>query len=203
MSNLSLSKKGEKFIKEQEGYSAKFYADSEGYPTVGWGTLLTLSKKYTPNTTGYAPDSALSQKEADALAKKLNLDYTSPISKDKAQELLDAELSKCVKAVNDLDFPSGFVLAQSQFDALVSLVFNCGAGVLETNDVKTLIDTRMIYPGLRGPKPNDESEALDACSRLVSKAFSYDRNLKNRRNAEARLFCENMKYTHKYLVYTL
>jgi lysozyme len=37
----------------------------------------------------------------------------------------------------------------------------------------------------------------------VSKAFSYDKNLKTRRNKEATLFCTDMKYTHKYPVYSL
>lgn len=43
----------------------------------------------------------------------------------------------------------------------------------------------------------------DTCSKLVSKAFSYDKSLKSRRNKEAEYFCKGKPYTHKYKVYTL
>lgn len=80
---------------------------------------------------------------------------------------------------------------------MVSLVYNCGPGVLDTNDVKTLINTRNIFAW------NLTKAECDKCSRIVSKAFSYDVSLKNRRNDDARLFCEGKPYTHKYDVYTL
>lgn len=52
MSTFSLGTEGKKIIKDSEGYSLKFYGDPKGYPTVGWGHLITSSKTYTKNTTG-------------------------------------------------------------------------------------------------------------------------------------------------------
>jgi GH24 family phage-related lysozyme (muramidase) len=200
MSTFSLGTEGKKIIKDSEGYSLKFYGDPKGYPTVGWGHLITSSKTYKKNTTGNPKDSLLTQKEADALSKSLKLDYTSPISETKAESFFTNDTKSAVDAVNKLSLPSGAEFSQTQFDALVSLTFNGGSKVLETNDVVTMLKNTKIYPTYK--KQLTETEA-DACSKLVSKAFSYDKNLKPRRNKEATLFCTDQKYTHKYPVYTL
>lgn len=200
MSNLSLGTDGANLIKEHEGFCLKFYGDPKGYPTVGWGHLITKTKVYTKNTTGDPEDSLLTQKQADELSKSLKLSYTSPISQDKANAFFDSDTASAVKAVNNLVLPSGHKLGQYQFDALVSLTFNCGSGVLQTNDVITMLKNTLIYPTFVGPL---SPENMDTCSKLVSKAFSYDRNLKPRRNEEATLFCKDQRYTHKYPVYTL
>lgn len=199
MSNLSLGTNGASLIKKHEGFSLKFYGDPYGYPTVGWGHLITNTKTYTKNTTGNPNDSLLTQAQADALSSSLNLGYTSPISQSKADSFFATDTASAVAAVNKLVLPTGCQFTQSQFDALVSLTFNAGPGVLATNDVKAMIAHPFIYPFI-GPLTSDQ---LDTCSKLVSKAFSYDRNLKVRRNEEATLFCKDMKYTHKYPVYTL
>ncbi|WP_019639171.1 lysozyme [Paenibacillus fonticola] len=192
MSNFSLGTGGADLIKKHEGFSLKFYGDPKGYPTVGWGHLITKTKVYTKN-------SLLTQKEADDLSKSLKLDYTSPISQSKANTFFTEDTAKAVKAVNDLVLPKGCQFTQSQFDALVSLTFNGGPGVLKTDDVKAMLAHALIFPFIGPILPDD----LDTCSKLVSKAFSYDRNLKPRRNEEATLFCKGMKYTHKYPVYSL
>lgn len=196
---LSLGADGENLIKKHEGFCLKFYGDPYGYPTVGWGHLITKSRKYTKNTTGNAEDSVLTQAQADALSRDLNLSYTSPISRTYAQTLFDDDTESAVEAVNDLELPQNCEFSQSQFDALVSLTFNCGPGVLETDDVEAMIASQYIYETF-GQLTSDQ---IDTCSRLVSKAFSYDRNLKTRRNSEATLFCEDQQYSHKYPVYTL
>lgn len=200
MSNLSLGTDGANLIKKHEGFCLKFYGDPYGYPTVGWGHLITKTKVYCKNTTGNPNDSLLTQAEADALSRCLNLGYTSPISQTKANTFFTNDTAKAVAAVNNLVLPSGHQLSQSQFDALVSLAFNCGSGVLQTNDVKNMLKYPQIYPTFCGPLSLTE---IDNCSRLVSKAFSYDRNLRPRRNEEATLFCKGQRYTHKYPVYTL
>ncbi|EKN71155.1 lysozyme [Schinkia azotoformans] len=200
MSNFSLGTDGANLIKKYEGFSLKFYGDPYGYPTVGWGHLITKTKTYTKNTTGNPNDSLLSQAEADALSKSLNLGYTSPISQAKADTFFANDTVKAVGDVNKLVLPTGCQLSQSQFDALVSLTFNGGSKVLETNDVQVMLATPQIYPNFVGPITPTE---IDTCSRLVSKAFSYDRNLQRRRNEEATLFCKGRVYTHKYPVYTL
>ncbi|MDR9506229.1 lysozyme [Brevibacillus agri] len=199
MSNFSLGTDGANLIKKHEGFSLKFYGDPYGYPTVGWGHLITDTKVYKKNTTGNPNDSLLSQAEADALSKSLNLGYTSPISQSKANTFFADDTAKAVKAVNKLELPTGCQFTQSQFDALVSLTYNGGPGVLTTDDVQAMLAHVFIYPFI-GPLTPAQS---DTCSKLVSKAFSYDRNLQKRRNEEATLFCKGMPYTHKYPVYTL
>ncbi|MEC0123205.1 lysozyme [Paenibacillus pabuli] len=198
MANLGTG--GADLIKSHEGFSLKFYGDPYGYPTVGWGHLITDTKTYTKNTTGNPNDSLLTQAQANALSSSLNLGYTSPISQSQANTFFTNDTAKAVTAVNKLVLPTGMSFTQSQFDALVSLTFNGGPGVLTTPDVKNLLAYKLIYSSFQGPRSKEEN---DNCSKLVSKAFSYDRNLQRRRNEEATLFCKGMGYTHKYPVYTL
>ncbi|MEK3796557.1 lysozyme [Paenibacillus sp. FSL R7-0204] len=198
MANLGTG--GADLIKSHEGFSLKFYGDPVGYPTVGWGHLITRNKTYTKNTTGNPKDSLLTQAQADALSSSLNLGYTSPISQSKANTFFTEDTAKAVAAVNKLSLPNGHTLSQNQFDALVSLTFNGGSGVLATADVQAMLKYEQIYPSFYGPISTNE---LNNCSKLVSKAFSYDRSLQRRRNEEATLFCKGRQYTHKYPVYTL
>jgi len=198
MANLGTD--GANLIKKHEGFSLKFYGDPVGYPTVGWGHLITKTKTYTKNTTGNPNDSLLTQAQADALSKSLNLGYTSPITQSQANTFFTSDTAKAVTAVNGLDIPTGHKLSQSQFDALVSLTYNGGPGVLTTKDVEAMLDYGPIYSTFVGPLTQSQ---IDNCSKLVSKAFSYDRNLQKRRNEEATLFCKGRVYTHKYPVYTL
>lgn len=200
MASFSLGSGGANLIKSHEGFSLKFYGDPYGFPTVGWGHLISQSRTYTRNTTGNPNDSLLSQAQADALSSSLGLGYTSPISQSKANSLFAEDTAKAVNDVNKLVPPNGHKFSQSQFDALVSLTFNGGPGVLATPDVEAMLKYQQIYPTFIGPRTTSE---IDTCSRLVSKAFSYDRNLQRRRNEEATLFCTGMGYTHKYPVYTL
>lgn len=200
MPNFSLGTSGANLIKSHEGFSLKFYGDPYGYPTVGWGHLITRSKVYAKNTTGNPNDSLLSQAQANALSSSLGLGYSSPISQSQANTFFDKDTSTAVAAVNKLVLPSGCNFSQSQFDALVSLAFNAGSGVLNSNDVKAMLANNQIYPTFFGPLTQSQ---IDNCSKLVSRAFSYDRNLQRRRNEEATLFCKGMSYTHKYPVYSL
>jgi|GEM_PF-1425875 GH24 family phage-related lysozyme (muramidase) len=200
MANQSLGSSGATLIKSHEGFSLKFYGDPYGYPTVGWGHLITKSKTYTKNTTGNPSDSLLTQAQANALSTSLGLNYTSPISQSQANTFFNDDTASAVKAVNNVTLPAGMSLSQSQFDALVSLTFNAGPGVLNSSDVKNLLSYIMIYSSFQGPRSDVEK---DNCSKLVSKAFSYDRNLTRRRNEEATLFCKGQPYTHKYPVYSI
>lgn len=194
--NLSLN--GEKLIQGFEGFCLSFYADTVGYPTVGYGHLITRRRTFRRNTTGDPNDSKLTKAEAAALVKDFKLSYSSPISIDKAESLFLKDVKTAVAAVNAYNkIPSGCVLSQYQFDALVSIVYNGGPGVLDTHDMEAMLTNRKIYAW------NLTSSECDACSKLVSKAFSYDRSLKSRRNKEAEYFCQTKPYTHKYKVYTL
>lgn len=124
------------FFQGFEGFCLSFYADSKGYPTVGYGHLITSRETFAKNTTGNLNDSVLSKKQATGLVKKYKLSYNSPISIDKAESVFLEDVSMAVKHVNDLNAPSGCVLSQYQFDALVSIVYNCGKRILETDDIK-------------------------------------------------------------------
>ncbi|MEK4529863.1 lysozyme [Paenibacillus sp. FSL H8-0104] len=200
MANKTLGTSGATLIKSHEGFSLKFYGDPYGYPTVGWGHLITKTKTYAKNTTGNPNDSLLTQTQANTLSSSLNLGYTSPISQSQANVFFTNDTASAVAAVNNVTLPAGMSLTQSQFDALVSLTFNAGPGVLNTSDVKALLAYKLIYSSFQGPRSDVEN---DNCSKLVSKAFAYDRNLTRRRNEEATLFCKGMGYTHKYPVYSL
>ncbi len=195
MSNFVTSPDGKAFIKSHEGCRLDFYADSKyGYPTVGYGHLITTSRTYPVN-------SKLTAAQCKELTDSLHLGYTSPISMAKAEELFATDLKvKAEDYVNALNLPYLQQFSINQFDALVSLTFNSGLAVLATNDVQAMLAYEPIYTTYSG---NPTAAELDICSRLVSKAFSYDTTLQSRRNEEAALFCRGMAYTHKYPVYTV
>ena len=196
--DTKLSIRGEKLIQGFEGFCLKFYGDSKGYPTVGYGHLITSKEKYKVNTTGNPNDSLLTAAQVSSLVKKYKLKYTSPITQNKADELFEKDVAWAVQTVNDIKLPSGCVFSQAQFDAMVSIVFNSGGKILKTNDMIAMLNMRNVFAwnGLT-------SSQCDTCSKMVSKAFSYDKSMKPRRNKEAELFCEQKPYTHKYKVYTL
>lgn len=74
----------------------------------------------------------------------MSLGYTSPISQSKANTFFTEDTAKAIQAVNNLVPPNGHTFSQSQFDALVSLTFNGGSGVLATNDVQAMLAYQQI-----------------------------------------------------------
>jgi lysozyme len=100
----TLSDKGQELAHHFEqgpfgGFASSIYMDSTGNPTIGWGHLVLPSERF---------EIPMSREAADSLFKR-------DVGKAEAStnKLLDA-----IKAVD----------TQSQFDALVCLVFNTGAG---------------------------------------------------------------------------
>lgn len=174
---MKTSASGITFIKNHETYGGvanlTVYADSKGNPTVGYG------HKVLPGD---------------------NLKLGDQITQIRADQFFANDLAKVAEnPINALACVSK--LSQSQFDALASISFNGnGSTVLATNDMKTMLANPKIFPDFIGPLSPSE---IDNCSRLVSKAFSFDVTLKPRRNEEATLFCTGEAYTHKYQVYTL
>jgi len=169
---MKTSANGISFIKNEEGYRLTVYKDIYGNLTVGYG------HKVVPGD---------------------NLKLGDTITQARADQFFANDIvTKAENAVNALSCVSK--LAQDQFDALASITYNAGAGVLATNDMVTMFNTYAIFPGNFGPFLPSE---IDNASRVVSKAFSYDRNLQPRRNREATLFCTGERYSHIYPVYTL
>lgn len=169
---MNTSDNGIDFIKNEEGERLYVYPDSKGNPTCGYGHLVVSGDNLTMGDT-------ITQARADEF-------------------FLNDLVNSTEGPINELDCASE--LSQNQFDALASIVFNGGSGVLETNDMNDMFNYPEIFPDFYGPLSLDE---IDNCSRKVSKAFSYDRSLESRRNREATLFCEGELYTHQYPVYTL
>ena len=101
---MNISDNGLALIAEFEGFGARLYNDPVGHCTVGYGHLL-----HRGNCDGRANE----------------VPYQSGITKAQALKLLGDDVVSRVAAVNDaVTVP----LNQNQFDALVSFVFNVGAG---------------------------------------------------------------------------
>ncbi len=112
-SNLVISDAGVEMIKKWEGFSAKPYWDYRQW-TVGYGTRV--------------PDGKLEEYQ------------TNGISVEEATVLLKMMLEDMGRSVNGFLDKFGLTLNQNQFDALMSLTFNCGTGwVYETSTLRTSI----------------------------------------------------------------
>jgi lysozyme len=100
-------------IKAHEGFRATMYLDAAGRPTIGYGTLIDRpEEQWMQNAT---------------------------ISQDKAEELLRRDLVPFEKVINDTITVQ---LAQNQFDALVSLVYNIGPTAFRNGSLPRLINGR-------------------------------------------------------------
>ena len=100
-------------IKAHEGFRATMYLDAAGKPTIGYGTLIDR------------PDEQWLR--------------TATITREQAEELLRRDLVRFEKVVNDI---ITVTLAQNQFDALVSLVYNIGPGAFRNGSLPRLINGR-------------------------------------------------------------
>ena len=176
---------GMDITKEFEGCVLDVYADAVGYPTVGYGHLLTTSRVYAVNTK-------LSKTDANKELKNAGLSYTSPITNSQANSLLTNDVKTTESKVNGLSKIDK--LTQSQFDALVSLTFNVPSA-LTSSDVKTLLSCSETYSDFVGP-------INISFNQKITNAFAYTKaggvkldGLVRRRNAEAKLFCKGMRYS--------
>ena len=100
---LAVSKQGLEHIAEFEGFRPKLYNDPAGHATIGFGHLVHKGK-----IDGSEP-----------------AEFRKGISRERALELLRADAATAEAAVRSA---VAVPLAQHQFDALVSFVFNVGAG---------------------------------------------------------------------------
>lgn len=148
------SAQGVKLIREFEGCRLVPYNDPAGFATVGVGHLIARRPVTQADRNKYAG-----------------------FTRRDAEKLLAADLAPFEKAVRRSPMP----LSQRQFDALVSVTFNLGPGVLDKG--------RSLGDALRSKDPKKVAAAL----RLYDKAGSPARRLPGltrRRKAEAALFLE-------------
>lgn len=148
---MRLSEQGLRFIAGFEGFVDHPYNDAAGYATIGYGHLL----HYSPVT------------QAD-------LARWGTISKTRALELL-ADDARAAEAAVDryITVP----LEQDQYDALVSFVFNVGAGGLNGTRVQRAVNARA--------GAGEITAALQAWSYAGGKVLP---GLLIRRRAEAQLY---------------
>ena len=152
---MRISPRGLSLLKQFEGCILVPYKDSAGLWTIGYGHLIADGRTL--------PDSAkykLTQKQADML-----LQY-DVIPRERAVERL------CTVPLN-----------QNEFDALVSFVFNLGAGCFQRSTIRQKLN--------RG----DRAGAAKVLLRYNRAGGKVIKGLVNRRMAEFKLFMSNQYAT--------
>jgi lysozyme len=111
---MQLSNKGEAIVKNFEGLRLDAYCDSAGVWTIGYGS------------TRYPDDKPV--RSGDKIENELQAD-----------ELFRETLTQYVNAVNNgVHVP----LTQNQFDALVSITYNEGAGIMQGSSLVRLLNEK-------------------------------------------------------------
>lgn len=105
--SMKTSTAGQTFIHGFEAFRAKAYKDVKGIPTIGWGHSSAAGPPHV------AMGMVITLAEGNAIFAR--------------------DITKFERAV--LDLCKGIVLAQHEFDALVSLIYNIGEGAFEGSSV--------------------------------------------------------------------
>jgi lysozyme len=144
---MTTSAKGKDFIKQFEGFRNTMYLDAGGLPTIGYGHLIKPGEEFYNNTT---------------------------ISKAQGDMLFTDDLKQFEAAVNTSVVKQ---LNQNQFDALVSLAYNIGAGAFADSTVVKRINTNATVTDIttNWQRWNKVNGVLNA-------------GLLNRRNAEIEVY---------------
>ena len=101
-----ISRQGLDLICRFEGFSPIIYMCPAGYPTIGYGHLITEANKEQ---------------------------FLDGVDEDEALDLLRQDVAVAERAVLRL---ISVPLTQGQFDALVSFTFNLGAGALQRSTLR-------------------------------------------------------------------
>lgn len=136
---------GKTFIKSYEGkgisgYDFQPYYDAGGKPTVGYGHLLTGTAQTTKKNT------VIPYATAKSILTANNIQFTDggnkiTITSTTADNLFSTRLSSFETTVKNHMYSSKMTSTQDQFDALVSICFNCGTGqdgVWKSSDMGSL-----------------------------------------------------------------
>lgn len=105
-----ISKDGLDLICRFEGFSPVIYICPAGYPTIGYGHLITEANKEQ---------------------------FLDGVDEDEALDLLRQDVAVAERAVLRL---INVPLTQGQFDALVSFTFNLGAGALQRSTLRRKVN---------------------------------------------------------------
>lgn len=157
--DLSISDNGIAFICAREGFHSTCYSDYS-QSSIGYGTKCTGSS-VQPHASG--SHSITKEAAMAALKTQINSTYAPRV---RAQT-------------------SGISMNQNQFDALVSLCYNCGGGT-------SLISNSPLVRYLRGEISESQARSLYS-NYIVTAGGTRLQGLVNRRNAEADLFFKNGK----------
>lgn len=159
-SNMVTSEECIAVIKEFEGFSGSAYLDTDGLYTIGYGTRC-------PNDmVEYYKAYPMTKEEADAELRRCVVEYEASVNK-----FLDKH---------------GISFTQGQFDAVVSMIYNCGASWL--NKGTTLINA--LTSGATG------NELIYAFSIYSMSGGARSLGHINRRLAEANMYL-NGEYQRK------
>lgn len=149
---MRTSRKGVEFIAQWEGFSATAYMDANDGWTIGYGHLIVPGEEHLINAT---------------------------LTKAQALELKKKDLGVAEAAVRgQVSAP----LNQSQFDALVSLIYNIGSGNFSSSTVKQRINSY------------DTKERIsEAWQRWNKDDGHFVQGLANRRKAEVEMYYSQPK----------
>ena len=118
----------EQLAKPFESCSLKAYWDVAGYPTNGWGNLLSRQRKID-----VMKRLSLSSMQADEWLQKTY----PPISQDVADKMFVVNLNRAFSSVRRL---VKWRLSSEQLAALIDFTFNLGAGKLQVSTLLKLIN---------------------------------------------------------------
>jgi lysozyme len=146
-----LSDRGARFIGHFEGFRSNLYDDAAGHCTIGYGHLVHMG-----HCNGSEP-----------------AEFKRGLSEPEAEQLLRRDAQSAADAVHrSVRVP----LNQAQFDALVSFVYNLGAGAFESSTLLRDINARNF-----AAVPGQLEEWVHAGGQVLP-------GLVTRRKAEGRLF---------------
>lgn len=156
LAEMNTSAAGRDFLSAWEGLRLHPYRCAAGVLTIGVGHALT----------------ALERQTGVIVIEQLPTPWRQGLSHDQAAALLSQDLRGFEELLNGLNL----TLAQHQFDALISFIFNVGGGAF-------------LRSTLRKKLQRQEWAAIPAQLNLWTKAGGQAmEGLKKRRAAEARLF---------------
>jgi lysozyme len=121
-----------------EGWVPNVYICPAGYPTIGYGHLITYDKTLSPEVClelfkGHVQESSMSSSEKDEVFASLNLN--GKLTKEGGLALLQTDIRRCAN-VSEIIKPEVFgKLTPGQIDSLTSLTFNLGIDAIGSSSV--------------------------------------------------------------------